>query len=285
MAIPDFLYSGLTERFFEGTIDTMERGRDQTLRGILSACVVVAGIVVAGLPAWADRIHLTNGQMVEGIVIRNADAQVLLQIAWEGYVVLDRASIAEIVPSSERERERLLTQWKEEHQAFLDREEQSRRFEAEQRAKGLILYEGQWMSREELAAIKAKAVDEEARRKLEENLKKERLAHKREEEERKAREEELKVLSERLRTMQEEQLRLQQEVTALRCALARPRLPVAFPDFVRDEHGNLLRVQPHDGHLFMATPDGTHADLQLHDGHLSFTDQHGLHHDVEQTAR
>ena len=96
----------------------MERRHSLTLRCLASACLVGALIVLAGVPAWADQIHLTNGQMVEGIVIRQTDAQVVLQIAQEGYVVLDRASIAEIVPSTEPERKRLLIQWKEEHRAF-----------------------------------------------------------------------------------------------------------------------------------------------------------------------
>ena len=222
--------------------------------------------------------------MVEGIVIRQTDAQVVLQIAQEGYVVLDRASIAEIVPSTEPERKRLLIQWKEEHQAFLDQEEQRRKFEAEQRAKGLVLYDGEWMSREAVAAIKAQTVAEEQRHKLETALKQEQEARKREEAERKAREDELKALSERLRTMQEEQLRLQQEIVALRCSLARPPFVIGS-EFVRDEQGNLLRVRAHAGHLFVETPDGVHADLQVHGDHLSFTDHHGIHHDVERTVQ
>ena len=258
-----------------------ERSRWRTLSWAAGLAAGACLWLTAQSPAWSDAVHLTNGQTLEGIVIRESDAQVVLQVAWEGFVVLDRGSIAKIDPAEKPERERLLAQWKEDHQAYLEQEERRRQFETDQRAKGFLLYDGQWMTKEEVAAIKEKSADKEARRKLEEDLKKEQLARKQEEEERKAREEELKTLNQRLRAMQEEQLRLQQEITALRCALARPAFPIGFPDFVRDEHGNLLRVQAHDGHLFVATPDGTHADLQLSNGHLSFTDQQGLHHDVE----
>ena len=88
------------------------------------ACMV-GGLLLLAMPrtAWADRIHLTNGQMLEGIVIRQTEAQVVLQIASEGYIVLDHASIAEILPATEHERKRLVSQWKQEQKAFLEREE------------------------------------------------------------------------------------------------------------------------------------------------------------------
>lgn len=252
------------------------------LLGPLAFMVGACCWLVAQAPAWADAVHLTNGQMIEGIVIRETDSQVVLQVAWEGFVVLDRDSIASIHPAEKPERERLLAQWKEEHRAYLEQEERRRQFDIDQRAKGFILYDGQWMTKEEVAVIQEKSADKKARRKLEEDLKQERLARKREEEERQSNEEELRTLNHRLRAMQEEQLRLQQEITALRYALTtRPLLPIGVPDFVRDEQGNLLRVRSHDGHLSVATPDGGHADLQLHNGHLSFTDHHGQHHDVE----
>ena len=253
----------------------------------LIACMAGGFLLAMPRAAWADRIHLTNGQMLEGIVIRETNAQVVLQIAWEGYIVLDRASVAGILPATERERKRLLTEWKEEHDAFLEREERRRQFEAEQRAKGLILYDGQWVPWQEVAASKAQAIADDTRRKLEDALKQEQQARKRAEEERKVREEELTALTERLRAMQEEQLRLQQEISSLRCILARPQLIVQHlsPRFMRDEHGNLLQVGEHAGHLFVTTSDGAHADLQIHGDRFGFTDPHGIRHDLEEVLQ
>ena len=278
-----------SERSVELTQQTLLDTMDIMGRHWWVKATVVSGLcwLAAQAPAWADLVLLSNGQAIEGIVVRQSDEQVVLQVAWEGYVVLDRASLKKIEPASEADRKTLLDRWKQEHQAYLDQEERRRQFEAEQRARGLILYDGQWMSPEALGAIKARVAADEERRHLEENLKQERLARQREEEERKAREEELKVLGERLRTMQEEQLRLQQEISSLKCLLGRPRFvigPIGIT-FVRDEHGNLLQVNQHAGHLFVETPDGIHTDLQIHGDHLSYTDQRGIHHDVEQVTR
>jgi len=227
--------------------------------------------------APADVVHLANRRTLEGIVVRETDAEVILQVAWEGYVVLDRASLEGIDASMPAERQQLLAQWHEEFLAFEERETRRREFEAQQLARGLIFYRGQWVTQEELAAIKAKNAEDEERRRAAEEAERRRV-----EEARAQREAELQTLTERLRSMREEQLRLQQEIISLRCWLAQP--PALVGAFIRDEQGNLLRVQTHDGHFFIATPDGTHADLQTHDGHVSFTDQHGVHHDVEQTT-
>lgn len=179
------------------------------------------------LPAWSDQVHLANGQTLEGIVVRQSDEQVVLQVAWQGYVVLNRASLTNIEPANEAERQQLLTQWQQEHQAFQEREKHRQRFEEEQHAKGLVLYQGRWVTQEELAAVRAsvQAANEEHkhRQDLEEQLAREQV-------ERKALREELQALVERLRAMQEEQLRLQQEVSSLRCLLARPRpIPIPMP--------------------------------------------------------
>lgn len=247
--------------------------------------IVATGLMLLWLPgefsAWADQVHLTNGQTIEGIVAREADSQVVLQVAWEGYVVLDRPSIAAIDAANDKQRKQLLGQWHEEYLAFQERDRKNKAFEARQLARGLVLHQGQWVTPEELTAMKAqaKAAEEEHRKRQEAE---ERLRN--EQQERKAREEELQALTERIRTMQLEQLRLQQEISSLKYLLVRPDfLLETGTQFVRDAQGNLLRVKRHDGHLFVVPSDGAHADLQVHGDHLSFTDRQGTHHDVDST--
>jgi hypothetical protein len=237
-------------------------------------------------PTWADQVHLSNGRTIDGVVIRESASQVVLQVAWEGHVVLDRTTVTGIERSTDAQREELLAAWRREHEAFQERERREREFEAEQLAKGLVFHRGEWITREELAVIKERTLEDAQRRRDEAELKRREDEQRQRAQELQRREEELTTLTQRLRAMQEEQLRLQQEIIALRSWLARPHLVVRHAErFVTDEHGNLLRVLDHAGHLAVVTPDGSHADLQVHDGHLSFTDRQGVHHDVTEGHR
>lgn len=226
---------------------------------------VLAGAVILLLAGdevvWADRVHLTNGQLLEGVVLREGDSQVVVQVAWEGHIVLDRSSVARVEASSDADRKVLLARWREEHEAFKERDEREREFEQRQIALGLVLYRGQWVTKEELDGIRneAKAAADERREReaAEKELKREADA-------RKKAEQELGTLTERLKGLQEEQLRLQQEISSLRYLLAQTtRFIQASPRFVKDANGNLLRIQTHDGHRFVETSDGSHGDLAV----------------------
>lgn len=245
--------------------------------------LAMAGSVVLGLSsAWADRIQLTNGQVLDGIIIRETNDQVVLQVAWEGHIVLDRTSIVSIEPVSEAERKALLAEWKQEYDEFKAREEQERTFEESQRAKGLILHRGEWVTKEELEAIKAEAKSVEQERQLREMAEQE---LKRESETRKKLETELASLTDRLTHMQEEQLRLQQEIVSLRLILARhsyrssARLPL--PAFVLGPSGERYPVRVYDWHDYVELPDGTRCDLEVANGRYRYLDSAGAWHEVQ----
>ena len=229
-----------------------------------------------------DQVHLTNGQTIEGIVVREDEAQIVLQVAWGGQVVLDRASLKAIERSDEKDRQALLARWREEDQAFKEREERERAFEESQRAKGLVFYRGQWVTKEEVEGIKAgvRAADEER--------------HKREEAERQLKqgqeareklETELRALTERLRDMQQEQLRLQQEITSLRQVIIQRdqwrRRFSHIPLVVRDQFGNLLQVIVVDHGPVIELPDGSRCDLDVDGNRFTYIDHAGIHHQVE----
>jgi len=232
----------------------------------------------------ADRVHLANGQTLEGLVIRKTGSEVVVQVAWEGHIILDPSFVKAIESSTEAERQQLLTEWRETFQAFQEREERRRDFEEQQAVKGLVQHRGQWVTPEELSAIRAgaKAAEEERRERaqVEQQLKRETQV-------RQKLEGELHAVTERLRSVQEEQLRLQQEVSSLRYLLGAAYVRHTrrhIPTLLRDEQGDLLRVQQHEGHLSVVTPDGTHGDLQIHDDRFSFTDSSGKHHTLEPVA-
>jgi hypothetical protein len=249
-------------------------------RIVLTGAVVLA--LSGGQPASADQVHLANGQALEGLVLRQTDSQVVVQVAWEGHIVLDRASVASIEPSTDAERKALMTRWQLENEAYQKRDQRQREFEDQQIAAGLVQYRGQWVTREELEGIRnqAKAAADERR---ERELAEKEL--KREAEARKRAEQELTSASERLRALQEEQVRLQQEISSLRLLLARTAFVQTGPRFVRDANGNLLRIKTHDNHRFVETPDGAHNDLTVENGVWSYTDGAGVRHEVKPTTR
>lgn len=242
--------------------------------------VMIAGVFFEMSPVQADVVYLDNGREVEGVVLRQTDDEVVVRVTWQGHVVLDRASVLRIDRSSEADRQALLSQWQQEDEAFKKQQHQQRDFEQQQQAKGLVLYHGQWVTKEELADIKSDVQTAHVERKKREEAEQ---ALQREVESRKGLEAELQTLTGRLRTMQDEQLWLQQEIRSLRFVLGRTVVVQQHPhsDFVRDEHGNLLKVQAQNGRSFVELPDGTRRDLQSQDNRLSYTDRSGTRHDVQ----
>lgn len=247
------------------------------IRPLHFASVFVSILIASSEGVWADQVHLANGQALEGLVLRQTDAQVVVQVAWEGHIVLDRASVTRVEASTDAERKALMTRWQVEHEAFKERDERQREFEQRQIAQGLVQYRGQWVTKEELDAIRseAKAAADERRERAEAERE-----LKREADARKRAEQELTTATERLRGLQEEQLRLQQEISSLKLLLAQTRFVTTSPRFVKDERGNLLRLQTHDGHRFVETPDGTHQNIRIENGQWSYTDSTGVRHDV-----
>lgn len=245
-----------------------------------SATILMLLLSLAG-PVLADEIRLTNGQVLEGIVIREDEAQLVVQIAAEGHIVLDRSSIAALDTSSDADRQALLERWREEQDAFKAQEARERAFEDSQRAKGLSLYRGDWVTKDELDSIKAgaKSLDEERHKReaAEQDAQ-------RETEARKKLEGELTSLTDRLARMQEEQARLQQEINSLRYVLARRRSRqwvIQFPPFVREPNGRQFPVRILDDRMVIELTDGTHCDLEASAGAYRYRDSAGLWHEVQ----
>ena len=241
--------------------------------GLCGALLWVSGAEVA----WGDLLHLSGGRKLEGVIVKETESQVKIQVSWQGYVSVDRSSVVSIARAGKEENQRLLGQWRRDFLSDQQRERKRIAFEAAQRAKGLVMYKGSWISQTELASIQAKQKEEEVR--------KEREA--REEAAKRSAEEETRRTERRIQALEEENLRLQQQAVTRRELLVVPNTVVIHhhdPNLFRDERGNLIRIEEHEGHKFFTTTDGRHVDLQSHDGHLSFTDERGIHHDLERAA-
>jgi hypothetical protein len=220
--------------------------------------------------AWGDVLYLSSGRRVEGVVVDETPSHITVQVSWKGYVTFDRQALARVVRGDDQIRERLLSAWRREFLEDQQREHKRRAFEAAQRARGLVRYKGEWITREELAFVR-----EEQRR---------RERQRREEEAQRAAEEEAKRVAQRLQALEEEHRRLQQQLLVRQRLWVVPESVIVrhhHPKLFRDEHGNLMRVREHDGHQFFTTTDGQHVNLESHDGHFAFTDAQGIHHDLE----
>ena len=241
--------------------------RARTLTHWASGILQVIGALAA---AQADVLSLSNGRTLEGVIVEETDSHIEVQVTWRGYVSLEKVAIVSIARGDAQDHRRLRSHWQEEFLADQHRERERAAFEAAQRARGLTLYNGKWMTREEQVRIKEEQANQE-------RLQREAAA-------KRAAEEEAQRTAQRLQALEEENRRLQYLATQPRFWWVPQDLIIRHHDhtnLLKDEQGNLIRVQEHDGHKFFTTTDGKHVDLQSHDSHLAFTDEQGIHHDLE----
>ena len=242
-------------------------------KGLIGCCCAFLWMGTAQT-AWGDLLSLSEGRKLEGVIAKETESQIRVQVSWQGYVTVDRSSVVSVTRGDKKDNERLLGQWRRDFLVDQKRERKRATFEAAQRAKGLVMYKGSWISQAELASIQAKQKEEQAR--------KEREA--REEAAKRSAEEEARRTERRIQALEEENLRLQRQAVTRQELLIVPTPLIVHHDEsnrFQDERGNLIRVEEHEGHKFFTTTDGRHVDLQSHNGHLSFTDERGIHHDLE----
>lgn len=117
-------------------------------RGLLLTGFVV--LIVAGAPrARADVVILQNGVQMTGVLDKGSDGNMTLRVSQDGYVVLDSATVVSVQRQSKAENARLVAEWiaSEEKAAVKDAED--RKLAEVQRAKGLVQYQGEWMTPEQ----------------------------------------------------------------------------------------------------------------------------------------
>ncbi len=227
---------------------------------------LLACLCLAPVAASADVVQFAAGRELEGIVVSESPSQLQIRIAWQGYLTVDKKWVVSIVRSDEQSRRRLLDQWRQEFVDDQQREQQRRAFEAAQHDKGLVHYLGQWITRDELAAItayhQAQTVSDERRRQSQE----------------------IERLTQRITALEEENQRLQQQLTERPSVVVVPPTTVEYgariDRFVVDEHGNRLRVRWHDGHECFTGPHGTHTTIRFNSGRWLFNDSDGVAHEV-----
>jgi hypothetical protein len=86
--------------------------------------------------ARADAVTLASGRVIHGIVLDEDHRQVRVQVAWRGFVTLDRAEVAAIWRGDDAEHERLRAGWQSRYAADQRQlQARDRQAQAEQRAR------------------------------------------------------------------------------------------------------------------------------------------------------
>lgn len=106
-------------------------------------------LLSGAVPARADVVALTNGASLEGVLTRTADGESLLQVATDGWVILDTATVTGVTAQTPAQNAALKAKWAEDDAREAARERERRRYAESQRAKGLILYGDEWVTRGE----------------------------------------------------------------------------------------------------------------------------------------
>ena len=123
----------------------------------------------------ADTIYLKNGSQIEGIITRETDDSVYIEMPG-GNMSLTKNQIKSIQRSPAEQAEKIQEKW-EQDRKMKEREEATRaQFADQQRAKGLVQYKETWITPEKRAEIKAmeeKAAKSDAQDGQLEELKKE----------------------------------------------------------------------------------------------------------------
>lgn len=99
--------------------------------------------------AHADLVQLVDGKTMSGIVTRKTDAELDLQVDEEGTVTIASDTVKSVDLQSAKENKELKAKWRADRLKQQATEDEQRRYAESQRAKGLVLYEDEWMTPEE----------------------------------------------------------------------------------------------------------------------------------------
>ena len=117
---------------------------------------IILGIISWSLAAQADVVCLKNGNILEGVVVRETDKIVELEVFLGAKITFTEQDIAYVKKWDAEKNEALRKKWlgdrEERERAELDRQQ----FEMGQKEKGLVKYRGQWIPQAEEDQLKTR---------------------------------------------------------------------------------------------------------------------------------
>ncbi|MDD5557818.1 MAG: hypothetical protein PHN82_11335 [bacterium] len=116
----------------------------------------LAAVLSLASAAAADTVHLRKGGRITGVIISETEGSIEIKSNL-GTIVLSTGAVSRIERATEEENAALEAQWRKERDQEKEKEREARRFEEEQREKGLVQVEGAWVTAERAQEMQAGA--------------------------------------------------------------------------------------------------------------------------------
>lgn len=128
--------------------------------GVISMLLVLA---LCGSAVFADTIHLKNGNKVSGIITKESEDSVEIKINIGAVVAFSKEDIDRVEKESDGERSKIEEDWEAERaqREEIVAQEADESFKEEQSEKGLVEYEGEWVTPEEKERLQAASIASE----------------------------------------------------------------------------------------------------------------------------
>jgi DNA repair exonuclease SbcCD ATPase subunit len=118
-----------------------------TIGALTVATAALAAVTGVPSDGRADTIHLKKGGRITGVIASETETSLEIRTNL-GAISLSKGAIATIERATPEENSALESQWKKERDEEKEKAKASKRFEEEQRAKGLVEYKGTWVPAE-----------------------------------------------------------------------------------------------------------------------------------------
>jgi len=148
--------------------------KDRSLRGIaVLAAVSVAYAICAPAGARADTITLKKGGSITGVILSESESSIEIRSNL-GTIILSRGAIKSIQKAPPEDNTALESQWKKEKAELEQKAKDTRRFEEEQRAKGMVKTDAGWVPQEKAEEAERRAAGDREREEVEKALEQQR---------------------------------------------------------------------------------------------------------------
>ena len=131
----------------------------------LAAVALLSGLI-APVRARADTVSLKKGGSITGVILSESENSIEIKSNL-GTIILSRGAVKKIEKSPAGDNAALESQWKKEKDEFTQKAKETRRYEDEQRAKGMVKTEAGWVPAEKAEEADKKVAKEKEQEELE----------------------------------------------------------------------------------------------------------------------
>jgi len=119
---------------------------------------IICIIFVCSAPVFADTVHLKNGNKISGIITKENETSIEIKINIGATVSFSKEDIGRIERDSDAEHTKIQDSWEDERSSKKVEAIEEEAFIEQQKQKGLIEHEGEWVTPEEKERLQAKGI-------------------------------------------------------------------------------------------------------------------------------